>query len=206
MFMTVRQVIDLAKASELTGLPAASKDETVLGFINLGVLELYKRFTLSVEEWIIALEDGQSYYTAPEDFMWIIAAYGEVGMDSVQEVNVLPVNEEDNPLSINTVGWNKVQVPLSVTGAYVSIIYAATPEVYSVTDMNKTVNIPPQMIEALLAYIGWRANSTIDTGIQTEDTVWYNRFESSCSRLEVKGFINANDVVMTNRLNMRGFV
>ncbi len=206
MFMTVRQVIDLAKASELTGLPAASKDETVLGFINLGVLELYKRFTLSVEEWIIALEDGQSYYTAPEDFMWIIAAYGEVGMDSVQEVNVLPVNEEDNPLSINTVGWNKVQVPLSVTGAYVSIIYAATPEVYSVTDMDKTVNIPPQMIEALLAYIGWRANSTIDTGIQTEDTVWYNRFESSCSRLEVKGFINANDVVMTNRLNMRGFV
>lgn len=204
--MTVRQVIDLAKASELTGLPAASKDETVLGFINLGVLELYKRFTLSVEEWIIALEDGQSYYTAPEDFMWIIAAYGEVGMDSVQEVNVLPVNEEDNPLSINTVGWNKVQVPLSVTGAYVSIIYAATPEVYSITDMNKTVNIPPQMIEALLAYIGWRANSTIDTGIQTEDTVWYNRFESSCSRLEVKGFINANDVVMTNRLNMRGFV
>lgn len=206
MFMTVKQVIDLAKASELTGLPAASKDETVLGFINLGVLELYKRFTLSVEEWIIALEDGQSYYTAPEDFMWIIAAYGEVGMDSVQEVNVLPVNEEDNPLSINTVGWNKVQVPLSVTGAYVSIIYAATPEVYSVTDMDKTVNIPPQMIEALLAYIGWRANSTIDTGIQTEDTVWYNRFESSCSRLEVKGFINANDVVMTNRLNMRGFV
>ena len=206
MFMTVRQVIDLAKASELTGLPAASKDETVLGFINLGVLELYKRFTLSVEEWIIALEDGQSYYTAPEDFMWIIAAYGEVGMDSVQEVNVLPVNEEDNPLSINTVGWNKVQVPLSVTGDYVSIIYAATPEVYSVTDMDKTVNIPPQMVEALLAYIGWRANSTIDTGIQTEDTVWYNRFESSCSRLEVKGFINANDVVMTNRLNMRGFV
>lgn len=206
MFMTVKQVIDLAKASELTGLPAASKDETVLGFINLGVLELYKRFTLSVEEWIIALEDGQSYYTAPEDFMWIIAAYGEVGMDSVQEVNVLPVNEEDNPLSINTVGWNKVQVPLSVTGAYVSIIYAATPEVYSVTDMDKTVNIPPQMIEALLAYIGWRANSTIDTGIQTEDTVWYNRFESSCSRLEVKGFINANDMVMTNRLNMRGFV
>lgn len=206
MFMTVKQVIDLAKASELTGLPAASKDETVLGFINLGVLELYKRFTLSVEEWIIALEDGQSYYTAPENFMWIIAAYGEVGMDSVQEVNVLPVNEEDNPLSINTVGWNKVQVPLSVTGAYVSIIYAATPEVYSVTDMDETVNIPPQMIEALLAYIGWRANSTIDTGIQTEDTVWYNRFESSCSRLEVKGFINANDMVMTNRLNMRGFV
>ena len=187
MFMTIRQVIDLAKASELTGLPVASKDETVLGFINLGVLELYKRFTLRVEEWIIA-------------------AYGEIGVDSVMQVNVLPVNEEDNPLSINTVGWNKIQIPLSVTGAYVSIIYAATPEHYTVAEDTKIINIPPQMIEALLAYIGWRANSTIDTGVQTEDSVWYRRFEDSCSRLEVKGFINANDMVMTNRLNTRGFV
>lgn len=204
--MTIRQVIDLAKASELTGLPAASKDEIVLGFINLGVLELYKRFTLKVEEWIIALEDGQSYYTAPEDFMWIIAAYGEVGLDSVEQVNVLPVNEEDNPLSINTVGWNKVQVPLSVTGSYISVIYVATPKHYSIADIDGTIDIPLQMIEALLAYIGWRANSTIDTGVQTEDTIWYRRFEESCSRLEVKGFINSNDMVMTNRLNMRGFV
>ena len=204
--MTIRQVIDLAKSSELTGLPVASKDETVLGFINLGVLELYKRFTLKVEEWLVALEDDKSYYTAPEDFMWIIAAYGEVGSDSIEQVNILPVNEEDNPLSINTVGWNKIQVPLSVTGAYISVIYAATPEHYSITDTDKTIDIPPQMMEALLAYIGWRANSTIDTGVQTEDSVWYRRFEDSCSRVEIKGFTNANDMIMTNRLSLRGFV
>lgn len=204
--MTIRQVIDLAKSSELTGLPVASKDETVLGFINLGVLELYKRFTLKVEEWLVALEDDKSYYTAPEDFMWIIAAYGEVGSDSVEQVNILPVNEEDNPLSINTVGWNKIQVPLSVTGAYISIIYAATPKHYGTADINDTIDIPPQMLEALLSYIGWRANSTIDTGVQTEDSVWYRRFEDSCSRVEIKGFTNANDMIMTNRLNLRGFV
>lgn len=204
--MTIRQVIDLAKSSELTGLPVASKDETVLGFINLGVLELYKRFTLKVEEWLVALEDDKSYYTAPEDFMWIIAAYGEVGSDSIEQVNILPVNEEDNPLSINTVGWNKIQVPLSVTGAYISVIYAATPKHYGAADISNTIDIPPQMMEALLAYIGWRANSTIDTGVQTEDSVWYRRFEDSCSRVEIKGFTNANDMIMTNRLNLRGFV
>ena len=204
--MTIRQVIDLAKSSELTGLPVASKDEAVLGFINLGVLELYKRFTLKVEEWLVALEDDKSYYTAPEDFMWIIAAYGEVGSDSIEQVNILPVNEEDNPLSINTVGWNKIQVPLSVTGAYISVIYAATPKHYGAADISNTIDIPPQMMEALLAYIGWRANSTIDTGVQTEDSVWYRRFEDSCSRVEIKGFTNANDMIMTNRLSLRGFV
>ena len=205
--MTVKQVIDLAKASELVGLPAASKDETVLGFINLGVLELYKRFTLSVEEWIIALEDGQSYYTAPEDFMWIIAAYGEVGSDSVEQVNILPVNEEDNPLSINTVGWNKIQVPLSVTGAYVSIIYAATPEKwYTEADMDAVINMPPQMIDALLAYIGWKANSSISAEGQGEGSVWYQRFEASCNNVLVKGFTNNNDMFMNHRISMRGFV
>lgn len=204
--MTIRQVIDLAKASELNGLPVASRDETVLGFINLGVLELYKRFTLKVEEWLIALEDGKDIYTAPSGFMWLVAAYGEVSMDSVEEVNVLPVNEEDNPLSINTVGWNKVQIPLSVSGAYVSVIYVAQPYVYTMDDLSKDIDLPPQMMEALLAYIGWRANSTIDTGVQTEDTVWYNRFENSCSRIEVKGFTNSNDMMMNHRINMRGFV
>ena len=135
--MTVRQVIELAKSSEANGLPAATIDASILGYINLGLLELYKRFTLRVEEWIVVLEDDVSYYTAPDGFMWIVAAYGEVSMDSVEEVNVLPVNEEDNPLSINTVGWNKIQVPLSVTGAYVNIIYAATPEKwYTEADMD----------------------------------------------------------------------
>lgn len=205
--MTVRQIIDLAKASELTGLPAASRDENVLGFINLGVLELYKRFSLRVEEWLVELQDDTSYYKAPDDFMWIVAAYGEVGKDNDATVNILPVNEEDNPLSINTVGWNKIQVPLSIKGAYVSIIYVAKPEVYyTVNDMDMEVDMPPQMMEALLAYIGWRANSTIDTGVQTEDTVWYNRFENSCNRLLVQGFVNANDMIMTDRLSKRGFI
>ena len=67
--MTVRQVIELAKASELNGLSIANKDDVVLGFLNMGVLELYKRFTLKVEEYLITLEDNVSIYKMPNDFM-----------------------------------------------------------------------------------------------------------------------------------------
>lgn len=205
--MTVRQVIELAKSSEANGLPAATRDSSILGFINLGLLELYKRFTLRVEEWVITLEDNVSYYTAPNGFMWIVAAYGEVSEDSVEEVNILPVNEEDNPLSINTVGWNKVQIPLSVTGAFVSVIYAATPEKwYTELDMDIELDMPPQMIDALLAYIGWKANSSISAEGQGEGNVWYQRFEASCNNILVKGFANNNDMFMNHRINMRGFV
>lgn len=204
--MTVGQIIDLAKYGELNGLNVSGKPEILVGYLNLGVLELYKRFQLKVEEFLIELQDTIDIYSMPSNFMWLIAAYGEVPIDSVESVNILPVNEEDNPLSINTVGWNKVQVPVSVAGAYVSIIYVATPPVYTVNELDAEVELPAQMIEALLAYMGYRANSAIDSGVQTEDSVYYQRFEASCEKLRQYGMVNSDDMFMNKRIALRGFV
>ena len=85
--MTIRQVIDLAKTSELANLSIGNKDEVVLGYINLGMIELYKRFNLRVEEWIITLEDNVDIYTTPSDFMWAVAAYGEVTDNQTSDVD-----------------------------------------------------------------------------------------------------------------------
>ena len=202
--MTVRQIADLAKNSELNGIALANRDEAVIGFMNLGILELHKRFQLKVEEYVITLVDGQDIYSMPNDYMWIVAAYGEVDIRSTETVNELPINEEDNPLSINTVGWNKVQVPVSVAGAYVSIIYVAKPETYVMGD--DEVDLPPQMIDALLAFIGYKANAAIDSGVQTEDSAWYQRFEHACDKLREYGMINSDDMYMNQRITTRGFV
>ena len=204
--MTVGQIIDLAKNGELNGLNVGSKPEVLVGYMNLGVLELYKRFQLKVEEYVIELQNNVDIYTMPTNYMWMLAAYGEVPIDSVENVNILPINEEDNPLSINTVGWNKVQVPVSVGGAYISIIYVASPSTYTVNELNVEVDIPAQMIEALLAYMGYRANSAIDTGVQTEDSIYYQRFEASCEKLRQFGMFNSDDMFMNKRIALRGFV
>ena len=204
--MTVRQIVDQAKAGELNGLAVVSKEDVIVGYLNLGVLELYKRFQLKVEEVVIPLVEGVDIYTLPNDFMWLVTVYGEVDVRSTESVNILPVNDEDSPLSVNTVGWNKIQVPVSVGGAYISVIYVASPEVYSISNMEENVELPAQMIEALLSYIGYRANSAIDTGIQTEDSVWYQRFEHSCDKLKEYGMFNSDDMYMGKRLSARGFV
>lgn len=204
--MTVGQVIYLAKNGELNNLKVAEKPEVIVGYINLGVLEMYKRFQLKVEEYIVTLVDNVDTYLLPADCMWLIAAYGEVDIRSTDTVNQLPINEEDNPLSINTVGWNKIQVPVSVTGAYLSLIYVASPPSYSIDDMAVEIELPAQMIEALLAYVGYRANSAIDTGVQTEDSVYYQRFEASCDKLRGYGMYNSDDMYMNKRLSIRGFV
>lgn len=204
--MTVRQVIDLAGTSELNGLMIAGKDEVVLGFINMGVLELYKRFALRNEEYIIELVDGVDIYTMPANYMWAVAAYGEVDIRSTETVNQLPINEEDNPLSVNSVGWNKLQVPVAVNGAYISIIYVAGPDTYAMDQLDAEIDLPPQMMEALLAYIGYKGNSTIDSGVQTEDNAWYIRFENSCNKVREYAMITSDDMYMNKRLSMRGFV
>ena len=196
----------MAKVGELNGLSVASKEDIIVGYLNLGVLELHKRFQLKLEETVITLVDGVDIYSMPSDFMWLIAAYGEVDIRSTETVNELPVNEEDNPLSINTVGWNKIQVPVAVDGAYISIIYVASPSLYDIDHLDVVVDIPPQMIEALLAYIGYRANAAIDTGVQTEDSVYYMRFEHSCDKLREYSMFNSDDMFMNKRLSTRGFV
>lgn len=50
-------------------------------------------------------------------------------------VNLIPINEEDNPASINTSSWNKIQVPVNTGGAHISIIYVAKPTTYTVSDI-----------------------------------------------------------------------
>ena len=204
--MTVGQVIEMAKVSELNGLAIGTNTAAVLGFLNLGMLELYKRFSLKTEEYIIELDNTISIYTMPADYMWIVAAYGELEERSGELVNLIPINEEDNPGSINTCAWNKIQVPVNTTGAYISIIYMAKPPVYTLSDLDVEIDLPPQMIEPLLAYIGYKGNSTVKSGPQTEDNIWYVRFDSNCNRIRQESMLNSDDMYMKDRLGNRGFV
>ena len=205
--MTVRQVIELARSSELNGLPAVSGNvDVILGFLNLGMLELHKRFAIKQEECVLDLVDGVDVYTLPEDCMWLVKAYGEVDIRSTDIVNILPINKEDDPLSINTFGFGKVQVPVSVQGAHVSLIYVASPKVYDNTMLDNVLEIPVQFVDPLLAYIGYKGNSTIDSGVNSEDSVYFARYEASCNRIEDRTMFTSDDMYMDDRLNARGFV
>lgn len=204
--MILQDVVNLAKNGELSNLSVKDDTQTILGFINLGMLELYKRFTLDIKEHIIELDASMEIYSMPSDFMWIVAAYGEVDETSTDVVNVLSVNVEDDPLSINTVSWNKVQVPLAVSGAYISIIYAASPGMVTEDGLASDLELPPQLVEALLHYVGYRAHMSMDGNVQAENNTHYQRFEAACVRAKADGVLTADDMDMSARFSARGFV
>lgn len=229
--MTSREIMTLARSGELLQLSPLIKDndEIVLSFINMGMLEIYKRFVMRTSEALITLVDGKTIYkldgTDPdvsmpvdEKFMYIITAYG-VGpgyTDYDQTEMVLPVNVEEDPMSINTVSYDRVQIPLVTVGAYISIIYAAKPRKAgevpngypSAPDpLDNELDLPDQFQEALLHYIGYRGHGAMDGDIQSDSNTHYQRFERSCDKVRELGVgITDDDVEMRDRLNQRCFV
>jgi len=143
----------------------------------------------------------------PSDYMWLLSAYGEVPYtNNINNVAPLPINEDNNPLTINTVSWNKVQIPASVLGRTVSLIYVASPKLATATALSDTIPIPDQMIEALLNYIGYRGHGSMDGNIQAESNTHYQRFEISVKRLVKEGMFTEESVQMPTRLRDKGFM
>lgn len=213
--MTIQETIDFAKRGKLKNSNIVNNDDAILDTINLGLVELYKRFPLRVDEAIINLREMKSEYkldgTDPDvempdnsELMWIVAAYQEVEDTDYNELVALelPLNEEENPLSLQTVAWNTLQVPMSIADAHISIIYVAVPMLYTMDDLAEQLPLPRQMVEPLLEYICYQANSTLDAEIDTDK--YYQRFEASCSRIEMRGMITADDLDMLSR-DMKGF-
>jgi len=209
--MNAQAVIDLAKSSELKQVVVKKDDNAILGFLNLGMLELYKRFPLREAEAVITLRDGKTMYTldvadadvsmeANSEVLVIVGAYT---VDKSGDIVEMTINDEDSVLGINTPSYNVVEVPAVATGAQVSIIYRVSP--VFLTSLQDPVPIPPQLLEALLNYIGYKGYEAVD-GTQKVDRVsHYTRFENSCTRVILEGLISTDDLI-SKKLYDRGFI
>lgn len=212
--MTVRQLIDMAKYGELSKVARKTDDKAIVSYINLGTIELSKRFDLYTDEGVIALDNNKTLYKLSDygmsNCMSIVAAYGEVPERSSELLNQIPINEEENPCSIMTVNYNTVQVPLAVTDSYISIIYKAYPEYIVVDDddiyLDTEVPVPDFLVEALLHYIGYRAIGSIDSNVQAENNTHYMRFEASCKNVTRLGLVAQDSFDMSSRVYDGGFV
>lgn len=193
--MTVQDIIDLAVKGELKKLAVKSDTPSIVSYINLGMIELYKRFPLDTEEIIITIgeitvpEDpyqmiSSTIYKLPSDHMYITGAYEEDGSE-------ISINKEDDPFSIMTISWNKIQIPVATDGANISIIYVRTPDLIGTApeDLALDIELPAQLTEALLHYVGYRGHGAIDGNIQAENNTHYQRFEASVNRAKMLGVV-----------------
>lgn len=200
--MKLSEAIKTAKVSELNTLNIASDTEAVITLINLALVELYNLFALRTEEAVIPLRPDTAIYDLPSDFMYLVSAYTTKDGKVVE----LPVNEEKDPNSVNTVGYNRVQVPFFATSTVLSVVYVQLPPTYTIDDLDVELPVPPQLYQALFCYVAYKAHGAIRLNGQSEGDVYYARFKKICDELRQRGTaIASDDISMDMRVYDRGF-
>jgi len=193
--MTIQDVINDVAQGELKQLAVKDDSAAVISYINLGLIELYKRFTLKTSEIIIPLIASQTMYTMPDDYQSILEVLDENG-------DWYSINDEDDALSILTPSYNTLQVPNPQDGAAISVIYTALPvRILAVTE---TLPLPLSLLDALYNYIGYRGHGSVNGDLKTENNSHYMRFEANCKKAKDLGVITSDDVVNTKLVD-RGF-
>lgn len=204
--MVVQDVVDLARYSELNSIAIKNDDVAIVSFINMGMVELYKRFALKTEEYIVALEEGQTIYALPTDFMFAMGAFKEVEIGSIRRNEDVAINDEDEPYSIFFPNHRQVQIPDVIDGAFISIIYVAKPERYSATALDAELDLPEVLVDCLLHYIGYRGHLGVRSDGQSENNAHFARFERSVAKAKELGVCPSTDSYrMIDRLFDRGF-
>ena len=209
--MVVQEIINLARYSELanTALGKDTTDNTsiIVSFLNMGMIELYTRFTLKEEEHIITRVAGTTMYDLPADFMYPMSAFKEVDETSEDQDEEIAINDEEDTNSIFFPNHKQVQIPSSVEGNQVSIIYVAKPEKYTATSLQAEVDLPEVLVDCLLHYIGYKAHLGMRGDAQAENNAHYMRFERAVMKAKELGVTPSRDSYrMPTRIGDRGFV
>jgi hypothetical protein len=205
--MKVQEVVDIARYSELAGVAAKDNTAAIVAFLNMGMIELYTRFPIKTEEYIVALQENTTIYEMPDNFMYALSAYGEVPESAPNDtVRRVAINEEDDPYSIFFPDWNTVQIPAVANGSYISIIYVAKPVPITVEDLNVELDLPEMLIDALVSYVGYRAHLGVRGDAQSENNAHWLRFDRNCKKARELGVAFPVDSLrMSERIIDRGF-
>ena len=221
--MKVSEVIATARSCELSNLSTSSfTDSRIIQFINLGIIELSKRFVISTKAEKIKTSMYTSMYTLRSpDVIGILDIYDKTGRALVSQV----LSDDENydyKLINNTTFLYKHKIDYKateevnpITGIEIlqytqepdnelMVIYSAVADL--VLNTTDDLTIPLVFMDPLVAYIGYKASHSI-TQPQSgggENLVSLNKFEASCRLLENSVYVGQTNL-MSKSIQSKGF-
>ena len=196
--MLVSDIINIAKYGELQQLAVKDDNTAIITYINMGVLELYKRFNIGTKVEIVRTNPLISVYNLVNaDIMKVINVYDADGKELVQP-SVVDIEDYD----LKQIGQSTYLFK-EPKNEDIAFVYTSAPEWLTSTTDN--VEIPMSMLEALLHYIGYRGHGSLDGLINTENNTHYMRFDKSCRQLTDTGYGEVTDMSKSTTQS-KGFV
>ena len=195
--MNVQQVIDFARATELKNLSAQNYDDTtIIAYINLGMMELHRRFNVRVGvEVIQTVSTIPVYNMRNADIIQILSVHNALDELLAPQAYIGDEDYDIKYINYNTILLNKAKDEELV------IVYKASS--LFIAELTDEVGVPPVLIEALLSYIGYKAHGAKDPG--AENSPYFNKFNAVCAGIIRDGF-GTDDAIPGQSTQMKGFV
>ena len=226
---------------ELSQLSLAGADEqgitsaaypAIISHLNMGLIELYKRFPLRMREVDIKLDSTITEYslTAPfglnsgssetvkylidtptDNFLDRVLKIERVETDDIEVLEDLPLNDSTDTTSVYTLGFNILKVISPNDTDTLTVHYRSAPDkiVNSANIDPETLDIPiPQsLLEALVYFIAGRAHANVPSidGNPSESITYLQKFEASVAKVEQLSLIE-NTNTTNERLVTNGWV
>ena len=208
--MLVSEAIAQLREAELKQLSVKDDKPTVISFINLGVLELYKRFELWDAEALITMVAGKSLYLLDGTDTDVTIDLSDKQLLIVEEAwdpdgERMTINDTEDSYGVATPKYNQIEIgpDAIVDGQQISIIFRAAP--IDLLHERQTIDLAPQFHEALFHYVGYRGHGSVKGDLKSENNTHYMRFEKSCDEVDMQG-LGSRDDMESYKFEKRGFV
>lgn len=207
--MRLQEIVDILKSTELKQIVVGEDDVQVISLLNLALIDVYAKFNILEEEQIITCVAGKTRYTLQDNSQAVKQVYFRNlntnppnGEDAYQEV---PINDINCDESVFTPQPYILHIPNPTEGREYSVIQTVTPPFITTDNIAKVdFNIPPQLLEPLVNYVGYRAYKSMNGDEQSEIGSHYRAYTRSVQDVLKRGLVHYT--ILTNtKTTDRGF-
>ena len=222
--MKVSQFLSFVRDSELSNLSSNSfTDDRLISFMNLGIIELSKRFRLATKVETIQTSMYTHIYTLRHsDVINILDIIDSTGKSLIPQRTSDSESYDYKLMSNNSfLLKRKFDYVESITHTPVKggeledlqevqapdlslvVVYSAIADL--VTDKEDDLPIPELFIEALMSYVGYKSYRTLGVDGQNDSSEKWKVFEYCCSLVTNSSFAG-NDTILGKSVQSKGFV
>ena len=221
--MKVSQFISTVRDNELSNISATGfTDQRIINSINLGIIELSKRFRLATKvESIRTSPYTHMYSLRNTDVINILEIYDSKGKtlvpqqvldDEDYDYRLLSSNsfllkrKIDYDVGITYTKFKGDQVEniqkIDVPDFVLMVVYSAVAD--SIETVEDNLTIPVLFVDALMAYVGYKAASTLGANATTDNNNTWKRFEYCCSLISNSSYAS-DEAIVLNSVQSKGF-
>ena len=207
--MRLKEIITILKDTELKQIIVGEDDRQVISLLNLALIDVYARFNILQEEQLIEIVEGKTMYRLQDNSQRVIQVLVRnliedplLGNDKFKNI---PINDINCNESVFTPQPYILHVPNPDAGKLYSVIQTVTPP-FITKDNISTVDfvVPPQLLEPIINYVGYRAYKSMNGDEQSEIGSLYRAYEKSVNEVMKRGLVHYT--ILTNtKLTNRGF-